>query len=79
VLRSSVEAAERLTADEAGVLRLLGAEVAVPRFAPQPPTRESTGAIEAMPFYAGQSAGAVKAIQPAADILAELARGLRTG
>ena len=29
-----------------------------------------------MPFYAGQSAGAVRAIQPAAEIVAELARGL---
>jgi hypothetical protein len=29
-----------------------------------------------MPFYAGQSAGAVTAIQPAADIVNELAAGL---
>ena len=59
VLRSSLEAAEALTNEEAGVLRVAGAEIPVPRFSPQPPTRESTGAIEAMPFYAGQSAGAV--------------------
>ena len=75
VLRSSIEAAERLTTEEAGVVRLAGAEIPVPRFGAQPPTRESTGAIEAMPFYAGQSAGAVDAIQPAAEIVAELARG----
>jgi hypothetical protein len=42
-----------------------------------PPTRESTGTIEAMPFYAGQSAGAVTAIEPAADIVADLATGAR--
>jgi hypothetical protein len=30
-----------------------------------------------MPFYAGQSAGAVKRIQPAAEIVAELAAGVR--
>jgi len=30
-----------------------------------------------MPFYAGQSAGAVTAMQPAADIVAELAAGMR--
>jgi nitronate monooxygenase len=76
VLRSSIEAAERLTDDEAGVVRVLGAEIPVPRFGAQPPTRESTGTIAAMPFYAGQSAGAVATVQPAAEIVAELARGL---
>jgi NAD(P)H-dependent flavin oxidoreductase YrpB (nitropropane dioxygenase family) len=78
VLRSSIEAAEALADEQAGVVRLAGAEFPVPRFAPQPPTRESTGAIEAMPFYAGQSAGAVTAIQPAAAIVAELASALRS-
>jgi hypothetical protein len=29
-----------------------------------------------MPFYAGQSAGAVDAIQPAAEIVAELLAGV---
>jgi hypothetical protein len=29
-----------------------------------------------MPFYAGQSAGTVRTIQPAAEIVAELAAGL---
>ena len=78
VLRSSIEAAEALADEQVGVMRLAGAEIPVPRFAPQPPTRESTGAIEAMPFYAGQSAGAVTAIQPAAEIVAELASALRS-
>jgi nitronate monooxygenase len=75
VLRRSVEAAEALESNEAGVIRLAGAELTVPRFSPQPPTRSSTGAIGAMPFYAGQSAGAVQRVQPAADIVAELSRG----
>ena len=78
VLRSSIEAAQALTGDQAGVLRLAGAEIPVARFGAQPPTRDSTGAIEAMPFYAGQSAGAVRAIQPAAEIMAELAAGVPT-
>jgi hypothetical protein len=30
-----------------------------------------------MPFYAGQSAGAVGAIEPAAEIVRDLASGLR--
>jgi nitronate monooxygenase len=76
VLRSSIEAAEALETEQAGVIRMAGAEIPVPRFAPQPPTRWSTGAIEAMPFYAGRSAGAVTAIRPAADIVDELSTGL---
>ncbi len=76
VLRSSIEAAEALGDEQAGTLRLAGAEIPVPRFGAQPPTRETTGAVQAMPFYAGQSAGAVRAVQPAAEIVAELATGL---
>jgi NAD(P)H-dependent flavin oxidoreductase YrpB (nitropropane dioxygenase family) len=76
VLRSSIEAAEALESDEVGVVRLAGTEIPVSRFAPQPPTRWSTGAVEAMPFYAGRSAGAVTAIQPAADIVRDLSAGL---
>jgi NAD(P)H-dependent flavin oxidoreductase YrpB (nitropropane dioxygenase family) len=73
VLRSSIAAAEALAGEQAGVVRVAGAEITVPRFGAQPPTRESTGAIDAMPFYAGQSAGAVDRVQPAAEIVAELA------
>ena len=76
VLRSSIEAAQALDGEEVGVLRLAGAEMPVARFGAQPPTRESTGTIEAMPFYAGQSAGAVTRVQPAAEIVAELAAGV---
>jgi hypothetical protein len=66
----------RTAGEQAGVVRLAGADIPVPRFGAQAPTRESTGTVGAMPFYAGQSAGAVGAIQPAADIVAELAVGL---
>jgi len=76
VLRSSIEAAEAFADEQVGVLRLAGAEIPVPRFGAQPPTRDSTGAVEAMPFYAGQSAGAVSTIQPAAEIVADLATGV---
>ena len=76
VLRSSIDAAEALTTEQAGVLRIGGAEIPVARFGPQPPTRDSTGTIRAMPFYAGQSVAAVHAIQPAAEIVAELASGV---
>jgi nitronate monooxygenase len=76
VLRSSIEAAQMLRHEQAGIVRLAGAEIPVPRFGAQPPTRDSTGTIEAMAFYAGQSTGAVRTRQPAAEIVAELARGL---
>jgi NAD(P)H-dependent flavin oxidoreductase YrpB (nitropropane dioxygenase family) len=77
VLRRALEAAEALPEGEpAAVLRMAGAEIPVPRFGPQPPTRDSTGAIAAMALYAGQSAGAVNRIQPAAEIVAELAEGV---
>lgn len=78
VLRRSIDAASALEREEVGVVRLAGAEIPVARFGPQPPTRGSTGAIEAMPFYAGQSAGAVTRIEPAAAIVADLARGVPT-
>lgn len=76
VLRRSIAAAEALPDQQVGVVRLAGAEIPVARFGAVPPTRESTGAIEAMPFYAGESAGAVTRIQPAAEIVDELAAGL---
>ena len=55
---------------------MAGAEIPVPPFAPQPPNRLATGHVEAMPFYAGRSAGAVTAVQPAADIVKDLAAGI---
>jgi NAD(P)H-dependent flavin oxidoreductase YrpB (nitropropane dioxygenase family) len=78
VLNRSIEAAEALTEEQAGIVRLAGAEIPAPRFGATPPTRESTGTIAAMPFYAGQSAGAVRAVQPAAEIVADLAAGVPT-
>jgi NAD(P)H-dependent flavin oxidoreductase YrpB (nitropropane dioxygenase family) len=76
VLRSSVTAAEGLEGDEIGVVRLAGAEIPAVRFGPVPPSRESTGRIDAMPLYAGQSAGAVAAVGSVAEIVAELCTGL---
>jgi NAD(P)H-dependent flavin oxidoreductase YrpB (nitropropane dioxygenase family) len=58
VLRRSIEAAEASTDETA--------------FAPLPPSRDATGNVEAMPFYAGRSVGAVSEVKPAAAIVAEL-------
>ncbi len=45
----------------------------IPRFAAPAPTRETTGAVEAMALYAGQSVGAVRGRQTGAAIVRELA------
>lgn len=47
----------------------------IPRLHPTPPNRETTGRIEAMALYAGESVDAVTAVQPAAAIVRELAEG----
>ena len=80
VLRGCIEAAQALTDDLVGGERPAGrgdagATLPLTRFMTPPPTRWSTGKIEAMPHYAGQSVGAVQKIQPPADIVRELAEG----
>ena len=48
-------------------------QIPVPKFAVPSPTRDTAGAIEAMALYAGESAGAVTRVMPAADVVRELA------
>ena len=50
-------------------------QIPVQRFAVPCPTRDTTGAIEAMALYAGESAGAVTQVMTAADVVRELAEG----
>ena len=47
----------------------------IARFDGLPPSRATTGQVETMALYAGQSVGDVHAIQPAAEIMAELVGG----
>jgi nitronate monooxygenase len=75
VLRSCVDAATGLDSDIAGESVFGGVLVSVPRWAPPPPGRSTTGQIAAMALYAGQGVGAVRSIEPAAAIVAELAGG----
>jgi nitronate monooxygenase len=77
VLSRSIAAAEALDCENAGTVRIGAVEIPAQRFGAVAPTRASTGAIDAMPFYAGQSTGAVRAIQPAAAIVEDLASGVR--
>jgi nitronate monooxygenase len=74
VLRSSLEAAmafQGLTVgqryDEGS-----GRWVPVRRLSAAMPTAQTTGAIEAMALYAGESVGGVKSVQPAGEIVREL-------
>jgi nitronate monooxygenase len=76
VLASCVAAAEALHEETAGEVVLGGMRLPVPRFGSIPPTAGSTGALEAMSLYAGQSVGGVRAVAPAAEIVAELAAHL---
>jgi NAD(P)H-dependent flavin oxidoreductase YrpB (nitropropane dioxygenase family) len=75
VLRSCVKAVHALTDELAGETEIGGRQLLLPRFAVPSPTRWTRGRIEAMALYAGESVGAVERIQPAAEIVRELAEG----
>jgi NAD(P)H-dependent flavin oxidoreductase YrpB (nitropropane dioxygenase family) len=73
VLRSCVEAAQAFRGDIVGEQHLDSSTTPIPRFAPPPPGGITTGEIDAMALYAGQSVGMVGDVKPAAAIVAELA------
>ncbi len=74
VLRSCVEAAEAFADEVVGeVPSLDGTREPLHRFEPDAITRGVTGAIEAMPLWAGESVGGVTRVQPAAEIVRDVA------
>jgi NAD(P)H-dependent flavin oxidoreductase YrpB (nitropropane dioxygenase family) len=75
VLRSAIEAAERLPAGVIGEARFGDRAVPVERFSGLPPTADCTGHVEAMALYAGESVTNVTSVRPAAEIIAELVAG----
>ncbi|HXC50622.1 MAG TPA: nitronate monooxygenase [Candidatus Limnocylindrales bacterium] len=75
VLRSCVERAQALDADVAGETMIGGVAYPIPRLAVPVPTRETTGHVDAMALYAGESVSAVERVEPAADIVRELCDG----
>ncbi len=75
VLRSCVEAARTFPRDVTGEIEIAGRRIAVPRFGVPCPTRSTTGEIEAMALYAGESVGQVSSVEPAAAIVEELSTG----
>ena len=75
VLRASVEAMERFPSEVVGErVYEWDPEKRVPaqRGASMVPMRSTTGEIDAMPHWAGESVSAVKRVQPAAEIVREL-------
>ena len=75
VLRSAVEAAETATDDVVGETRLGGQALPVPRLSVFCPSAETTGRIDAMALYAGESVSHVRGVGPAGAIVAELVSG----
>ncbi len=75
VLRVSLAAAERLPEGAIAVTRIGDRDVPVPRFSALCPTRETTGHVEAMALYAGESVGNIDRVEPVAAIITELVRG----
>lgn len=74
VLASCVTAATSAENEVVGEARLGEMTMPIPRLAPMAPTTAMTGDIHAMALYAGQGVGAVKQMQPAAEVVRQLAR-----
>ena len=55
-------------------VNLDGTRMSVPRFAAGVPDKTATGAVGAMSLWAGESVSAVKRVQPAREIVRELAQ-----
>jgi nitronate monooxygenase len=75
VLRSCVAAAGSHEGDVVAEVVSDGRRTPVPRFGVLVPTRETSGAIEAMALYAGEGVGSVVRVEPAADIVRDFAGG----
>jgi hypothetical protein len=75
VLSSCVRAAASLDEELTGEDVRYGVKFPIPHFSTFPPSRDATGRIDAFALYAGVSVAAVRDVQPAADIVAELCDG----
>jgi NAD(P)H-dependent flavin oxidoreductase YrpB (nitropropane dioxygenase family) len=75
VLRSAIAAAEALPDGVIGEESVGGDALPIPRFSVVPPTRATTGHVEAMALYAGESVANVTRVRPAREIVAELVAG----
>ena len=72
VLRTAVERVAALDDDVVGTATLGERTVPIPRHSGLPPFAGVEGHVEAMALYAGAGVGSVAAVQPAAEVVAEL-------
>ena len=75
VLRSSVEAAAAIGAGVVGEVPTPAGPFEIPCHSIVSPTRETTGQVEAMCLYAGESVAAIDRVEPAATIIRNLVAG----
>ena len=75
VLRSCVDKAEALDDDAVGEIEIGGTTMPVPRLSVLAPTRATTGSVDAMALYAGQSVTDVAGVVPACDVVIEITTG----
>lgn len=61
---------------EGQIVARRGTGEGLPRYHFAAPTREMNGDIEAMALYSGEGVGLIRSVQPAADIVADLAAGI---
>ena len=73
VLRSCVEEVNKFDGDIVGERELAGEKKPIPKKSIALPTKDTTGNIEAMALYAGESVGEVKRVRSAGDIVKEIA------
>jgi len=69
LLRRSISAVRGFEDDVVGEVTIGGTTVPVARGSGQPPLASSTGAIDAMAMYAGESVAAIHEIAPAAEVI----------
>ena len=75
VLRSAVDAAQSLADEIVGEFPYAGQVMAIPRLSAIVPTAGTTGRIDAMALYAGESVDNVTSVRPAAEIVADMVGG----
>jgi NAD(P)H-dependent flavin oxidoreductase YrpB (nitropropane dioxygenase family) len=75
VLRSAIAAADALTDDIIGQAHLSERILPIRRFSVIAPTSSTTGHVDAMALYAGESVANVTSFQPAAAIISALVAG----
>ena len=73
VLRRSLDAATAFRGDVVAEVELGGETRSLPPFHIAPPSRDTRGHVEAMPLYAGESCGAITAVEPAGAVVRRLA------